>query len=211
MSTYERRVAGKRLSRIDGIGKVTGRHVYAADFALPGMLFGKVLRSTEAHARIVRLDVSKARALPGVRTILTAADVPQIRFGTAVKDRAMFAEGKVRFRGEAIAAVAATSLEVAEAALRLIEIQYEPMPAVFDPEESLVRRWSIPNGRIIRRCRSTIAKATCRAARRWATATSRQASPRHFAFTNTASPRSWCIRAIPSRAPLWRAGTATAM
>ena len=87
MSTYERRVAGKRLSRIDGIGKVTGRHVYAADFALPGMLFGKVLRSTEAHARIVRLDVSKARALPGVRTILTAADVPQIRFGTAVKER----------------------------------------------------------------------------------------------------------------------------
>ena len=139
MSTYERRVAGKRLSRIDGIGKVTGRHVYAADFALPGMLFGKVLRSTEAHARIVRLDVSKARALPGVRTILTAADVPQIRFGTAVKDRAMFAEGKVRFRGEAIAAVAATSLEVAEAALRLIEIQYEPMPAVFDPEESLAQ------------------------------------------------------------------------
>ena len=139
MSTYERRVAGKRLSRIDGIGKVTGRHVYAADFAWPGMLFGKVLRSTEAHARIVRLDVSKARALPGVRTILTAADVPQIRFGTAVKDRAMFAEGKVRFRGEAIAAVAATSLEVAEAALRLIEIQYEPMPAVFDPEESLAQ------------------------------------------------------------------------
>jgi CO/xanthine dehydrogenase Mo-binding subunit len=137
MSTYERRVAGKRLSRIDGIGKVTGRHVYAADFALPGMLFGKVLRSTEAHARIVRLDVSKARTLPGVRTILTATDVPQIRFGTAVKDRAMFADGKVRFRGEAIAAVAATSLEVAEAALGLIEIEYEPLPAVFDPEDSL--------------------------------------------------------------------------
>jgi CO/xanthine dehydrogenase Mo-binding subunit len=139
MSTYERRVAGKRLSRIDGIGKVTGRHVYAADFALPGMLFGKVLRSTEPHARIARVDFSKAQALPGVRTILTAADVPQIRFGTAVKDRAMFAEGKVRFRGEAIAAVAATSLEVAEAALRLIEIEYEPLPAVFDPEESLAQ------------------------------------------------------------------------
>ena len=125
MSTYERRVAGKRLSRIDGIGKVTGRHVYAADFALPGMLFGKVLRSTEAHARIVRLDVSKARALPGVRTILTAADVPQIRFGTAVKDRAMFAEGKVRFRGEAIAAVAALLYESGVLALPAPRPRYE--------------------------------------------------------------------------------------
>ena len=76
MSTYERRVAGKRLPRIDGIGKVTGKHVYAADFALPGMLFGKILRSSEAHARIVRLDVAKALALPGVRSVLTAGDIP---------------------------------------------------------------------------------------------------------------------------------------
>jgi CO/xanthine dehydrogenase Mo-binding subunit len=140
MSTYERRVAGKRLNRIDGIGKVTGKHVYAADFALPGMLFGKILRSSEAHARITRLDVSKALALPGVRSVLTAQDIPQIRFGTAIKDRTMFAEGEVRFLGEAIAAVAATSLEIAEAAVRAIEIEieYEPLPAVFDPEEALL-------------------------------------------------------------------------
>src|SRR5882762_6227327 len=78
MSTYERRVAGKRLPRIDGIGKVTGKHVYAADFALPGMLFGKILRSSEAHARIRQLDVAKALALPGVRTVLSAGDIPQI-------------------------------------------------------------------------------------------------------------------------------------
>jgi CO/xanthine dehydrogenase Mo-binding subunit len=134
MSSHQHRVAGKRLNRIDGIGKVTGKHVYAADFALPGMLFGKILRSTQAHARIARLDVSKARALPGVRTILTAREVPQIRFGTAIKDRTMLADGEVRFRGEAIAAVAATSLEIAEAAVRSIEIEYEPLPAVFDPE-----------------------------------------------------------------------------
>ncbi len=134
MSSHQHRVAGKRLNRIDGIGKVTGKHVYAADFALPGMLFGKILRSSQAHARIARLDVSRARALPGVRTVLTAGDVPQIRFGTAIKDRTMFAEGEVRFRGEAIAAVAATSLEIAEAAVRSIEIEYEPLPAVFDPE-----------------------------------------------------------------------------
>jgi CO/xanthine dehydrogenase Mo-binding subunit len=138
MSTYERRVAGKRLNRIDGIGKVTGKHVYAADFALPGMLFGKILRSSEAHARITRLDVSKALALPGVRSVLTAQDIPQTRFGTAIKDRTMFAEGEVRFLGEAIAAVAATSLEIAEAAVRAIEIEYEPLPAVFDPEEALL-------------------------------------------------------------------------
>jgi len=137
MSGQQRRVAGKRLKRIDGIGKVTGKHVYASDFALPGMLFGKVLRSSEAHARIVRLDVSKAAALAGVRCVLTAKDIPQIRFGTAIKDRTMLAEGEVRFRGEAIAAVAATSLEVAEAAVRAIEIEYEPLPAVFDPEQAL--------------------------------------------------------------------------
>jgi CO/xanthine dehydrogenase Mo-binding subunit len=137
MSSLERRVAGKRLNRIDGVGKVTGRHVYATDFSLPGMLFGKILRSTEARARIVRLDVSKASALPGVRTILTASDLPKIRFGTAVKDRAMLADGEVRFVGEAIAAVAATSLEIAEEAVSLIEVDYETLPAVFDPEEAM--------------------------------------------------------------------------
>ena len=137
MSTHERRVAGKRLNRIDGIGKVTGKHVYAADFALPGMLFGKILRSSEPHARLKQVSVDKALAIPGVRTILTAKDRPQIRFGTAIKDRTMFAEDVVRFRGEAIAAVAATSLEVAEAAVRAIEVEYEPLPAVFDPEEAL--------------------------------------------------------------------------
>ncbi len=144
MSARHYRVAGKRLKRIDGIGKVTGRHVYAADFALPGMLFGKILRSTEAHARIVRLDVSKAQALPGVRTILTAKDIPQIRFGTAIKDRPIFADEIVRFRGEAIAAVAATSLEIAEAAVRAIEIEYEPLPAVFDMEEAMKHYQALP-------------------------------------------------------------------
>lgn len=137
MTHVERRVAGKRLNRIDGVGKVTGRHVYAADFALPGMLFGKILRSPQAHARILRIDTAKARALPGVRCVLTAADLPAIRFGTAIKDRPVLARDEVNFLGEAVAAVAATSLEIAEQAVRLIEVEYAPLPAVFDPEEAM--------------------------------------------------------------------------
>src|SRR5436190_19441756 len=96
MSSLDRRVAGKRLKRIDGIGKVTGKHIYASDFALPGMLFGKILRSSEAHARIKHLDVTKALALPGVRTILTAKDIRQICFGTAIKDRPILSDDGVR-------------------------------------------------------------------------------------------------------------------
>ena len=137
MSGYQHRVAGQRLSRLDGVGKVTGKHVYAADVALPGMLFARILRSPLARARIVRLDVAKALALPGVRTILTARDVPIIRFGTAIKDRPMLADGEVRFVGEAIAAVAATTLEIATQAIGLIEVEYEELPAVFDPEAAL--------------------------------------------------------------------------
>jgi len=146
MSVLERRVAGKRLNRLDAVGKVTGKHVYAADFALPGMLVGKVLRSSEAHARIRRLDVARALALPGVRAVLTARDVPQIRFGTAIKDRTMFADDEVRFRGEAIAAVAAVDLDTAEAAVRAIEIEYEKLPAVFDPEQALLAAAPLVHG-----------------------------------------------------------------
>src|SRR2546425_9423684 len=78
MATSEPRVVGKSLPRMDGAGKVTGTAVYAADFALPGMLVGKVFRSAEPHARIMRLDTARARALPGVRAVMTAADVPAV-------------------------------------------------------------------------------------------------------------------------------------
>jgi CO/xanthine dehydrogenase Mo-binding subunit len=137
MATRETRVVGKSLPRFDAPGKVTGTAVYAADFALPGMLAGKVFRSTEPHARIVRLDVSRARALPGVRAVITAGDVPDVRYGGALKDETVFALGKVRYVGQPVAAVAATTPESAEAALAAIEIVYAPLPVVLDLDAAL--------------------------------------------------------------------------
>ena len=89
------RVVGKSLARFDAPGKVSGTTIYAADLALPGMLYGKVLRSTVPHARLVRVDVTRARALPGVRAVITAADVPDVRYGGALKDETVFARDKV--------------------------------------------------------------------------------------------------------------------
>ena len=137
MATRELHVVGKSLPRFDAPGKVTGTAVYAADFALPGMLVGKVFRSTQAHARIVSLHVGRARALPGVRAVIGAADVPEVRYGGGLKDETIFAAGKVRYVGQPVAAVAATTPETAEAALAAIEVVYEPLPAVLDLEAAL--------------------------------------------------------------------------
>ena len=137
MATIGPRVVGKSLPRMDGAGKVTGTAVYAADFALPGMLVGKVFRSTEPHARIVCVDTARARSLPGVRAVITAADVPDVRYGGGVKDETVFARGRVRYAGQPVAAVAATTREAAEAALAAIEIVYEPLPAILDLDAAL--------------------------------------------------------------------------
>src|SRR3989475_12056771 len=116
MATSEPRVVGKSLPRMDGAGKVTGTAVYAADFALPGMLVGKVFRSAEPHARIMRLDTARARALPGVRAVMTAADVPDVRYGGALKDETGFAPSKGRYVGQPGAARGGTTPEDAEGA-----------------------------------------------------------------------------------------------
>jgi len=126
------RVAGRSLPRIDAPGKVTGSAVYAADFVLPGMLYGKVFRSAEPHARLVRIDTARAAAMPGVRAVITAADAADVRYGAAVKDEPVFAPDVVRYVGQPLAAVAAITLEAAEAALAAIEAVYEPLPPVLD-------------------------------------------------------------------------------
>ena len=131
------RVVGKSLPRLDAAGKVTGTAVYAADFALPGMLHGKILRSREPHARLVRIDAGRALALPGVRAVITATDVLDVRYGGGLKDETVFARDKVRYVGQPVAAVAATTREAAEAALAAIDVVYEPLPAVLDLEAAL--------------------------------------------------------------------------
>ena len=123
--------------RADGIPKVTGQARYTADLSIPGMLEASFLYSEHPHARITLLDVSEARALPGVMAVVTQADLPKNRYGLCVKDRTLFADGVVRFDAEIVAGVAATTKEIADAATRLIRVDYEPLPAVLDPEEAL--------------------------------------------------------------------------
>jgi xanthine dehydrogenase molybdenum-binding subunit len=127
---------GKRIPKLDAVDKATGRSRYIQDIALPGMLYGKILYSKFAHARILRIDVSKAKALPGVRAVLTGEDIPDIRMGV-YKDNRPLKKGKVcSFRDE-VAAVAAVDPQTAAEALKRIEVTYEPLPAVFDPEAAM--------------------------------------------------------------------------
>lgn len=139
MATLEKkRMIGERKARLDGPDKVTGRFEYGFDLVRAGMLHVKVFRSTHAHAHIRRLDTSKAAALPGVRVIMTAADLPShIRYGHTLRDEVVFASDRVLYVGQPIAALAADTVEIAEQALRLIEIDYEDLPVLQDPEESL--------------------------------------------------------------------------
>ncbi len=131
------RTIGKTLPRIEGYGKVTGQTQYAADLPFEGLLWAKVLRASVAHARIVKVDTSKARALKGVHAVLTGADVKDIFVGTRVKDQPVLAYDKVRMAGDAIAAVAADSEAIADEAIGLIDVEYEELPYVDDPVEAL--------------------------------------------------------------------------
>ncbi len=124
-------------TRIDGELKVSGQLMYADDLVLPGLLYVAVVRSPYPHARIVSVNTEEAKKVPGVYLVLTGADVASIRFGRAVRDVSILAVEKVRFAGEMVAAVAAESGAIAEGAAALVDVQYEPMPAVFDPVAAL--------------------------------------------------------------------------
>ena len=125
------------LIRQDGRDKVTGSGRYAADLTMTGMLHGAFRVAEVPHARIRRLDTTAARALPGVLAVITAADVPDVRYGAFLKDRTLFARDVVRWEGELIAAVAATTPEIAAQAAALIEIDFEALPAVTDLEAAM--------------------------------------------------------------------------
>ncbi|MFQ5694102.1 MAG: xanthine dehydrogenase family protein molybdopterin-binding subunit, partial [Nitrospinota bacterium] len=131
------RVVGKDIPWIDGAPKAQGEAKYAADLSLPGMLYGRILRSRHAHARILDVRADRAERLPGVRAVATSRNTPPIRYGTTIYDQALFDPEKVRYLGDEVAAVAATDPDTAEEALSLIEAEYEELPAVFDPMEAI--------------------------------------------------------------------------
>jgi len=134
----EFRLVGKAIRKIDATAKVTGATKFADDLFLPRMLFAKLLRSTQAHARIRAIDASRALALPGVHAVLTGSDLP-IPFGIlpVSQDEHALAQGKVRFVGDPVAAVAAISEDVATAALDLIAVDYEPLAPIASAEQAL--------------------------------------------------------------------------
>jgi CO/xanthine dehydrogenase Mo-binding subunit len=131
------RIIGTRLPRIDGRAKVSGGAKYVDDLYRPGMLHAALLGSPYAHARILSYDLSAARALRGVKAVIAAEDLPANNIGIAVTDEPVLARGKVRYVGEPVAAVAAEDLATARAALRLIDVRYQELTAVFDPREAL--------------------------------------------------------------------------
>jgi CO/xanthine dehydrogenase Mo-binding subunit len=135
VTTYA--VVGKPVTREDGPDKVSGQTCYSGDLILPGMLWGKVLRSPFPHARIVHIDTSEALKLPGVHAVLTGRDLAGMLVGRTLRDTPLLAQEKVRFVGEKVAAVAADDVDTAEEALPLIDVAYEELPAVFDPVQAM--------------------------------------------------------------------------
>lgn len=128
---------GQPLGRIEGPAKVTGEAKYTADVLLPGMIWGKVLRSPLPHAKIVSIDTQEAEQMPGILAVLTAKDLPDLLTGRLVYDMPVLAIDRVRFIGEKVAVVAAEDPDMAEDALASIDVEYEEMPAVFDAHEAM--------------------------------------------------------------------------
>src|SRR5947208_377225 len=136
MTNYS--IIGKRIALVDSAGKTTGQGKYADDLSLPGMLIGKILHSPYPHANITKIDASHAEALEGVVAVVVGQDAPN-KYGILPvgHDETALAVEKVRYVGDNVACVAAISESIAEKALELIDVEYEPLPAYFDPEESM--------------------------------------------------------------------------
>ena len=135
---------GRSERRVDAVKLATGRGTFVDDIVMPGLLHARILHSPHAHARIVRIDASRARAMPGVACVLTHEDVPRIPYTTAGQGwpepspyDAVMLDRKVRFVGDRVAVVAAEDPELAQKACEAIEVEYELLPALFDPERAM--------------------------------------------------------------------------
>jgi CO/xanthine dehydrogenase Mo-binding subunit len=144
--SHDNKWVGQRTPRPDGVDKVTGSAQYAADYSMPGMVWGKVLRSPHAHALIKKIDTSKAEALQGVVAVMTGDDLPMLPLDKPLPSgpndirwiaRGCMAREKILYTGHPVAAVAATSQALAIEALALIEVDYEVLPHVIDPDEAM--------------------------------------------------------------------------
>jgi len=135
MAKRQLKYVGHSVPRVDGIDKVTGMAKFVGDLRIPGMLQGKILRSTYSHARLVSIDVTQAEALPGVVAVLTASDISDLNL--IYSGRPVIATDKVRYVGEPVAAIAALDLATAEEALSLIQVEYEELPAVVGIDAAL--------------------------------------------------------------------------
>ncbi|HXG51706.1 MAG TPA: xanthine dehydrogenase family protein molybdopterin-binding subunit [candidate division Zixibacteria bacterium] len=137
MAKAEYSVLGRNIPRFGGVERVTGAGIYGIDLELRNALHGGILRSRYAHAKILSIDTRAAKAVPGVHAVVTGADAPDVRYGRTYIDRYMLARHKVRYMGDPVAAVAAESPAAVREALKKIEVVYEPLPVVLDPEEAM--------------------------------------------------------------------------
>lgn len=135
----ELNIVGKREPMLDAWEKATGKAKYTDDLSMPGMLYGKILRSPLPHAKILKVDLTEALKVPGVKDAISGRDIPKRKYGIVpkAKDEYALAIEKVRYIGDEVAAVVATSLEAAEEAISKIKVEYEELPAVFDPLEAM--------------------------------------------------------------------------
>jgi len=134
-------IVGKSIDRVDAIDKVTGKAKFMEDYTIPGMLYAKIVMSNEAHAKIRMINLEHALKIPGVVRIITAKDIPgENQAGYALPDQPLLAEGKVRYHGEPIAIIVAENPEAAVIAASELNIEYDPLPTLLDPLESMNRR-----------------------------------------------------------------------